>query len=754
MGIVMKEKQQPALESIVGIPKRDNFPPVVSDQIDDFYGLVDPQKIESFRQQEIEELARKIREMPALPFREAREREMLRLTAYYEAFATLFGIDLREVARTRTQINATVMYTSPILLQAMFNDKGQEDIQGRTFFESRIQAGGFSFNATSINVIEGYPMSFSVLKRKLGDSHGEYEIDYPAVSLPREVFRHLKGWHDEAFPDRPLKENPILSYIADAFSYRIHDWIHQAILYDTNSATRIFQKWSDDSFFVSHFFPDQSMINYEFMSDKIHYLVWQQLFGEHPETKEAILVQAALFLEQLDVFEQWLDSRDGTEKRLANFLGYVGLRGLFNIIPISKLATALEHNPRFVIIQTLLPEKYAGYLTKLYEPIDQLAIPFRRGKNTHLSLQQILEEYVNGLREEFQTQRLISISGELWNLGVKNKLPLLLKSLPGSIVQQIDKNMDIRHLDPRILLMLNNLFEEINRQFGKDVLKHIVQRVEIDADGYFYLMIDQNEIDISSSGSFVSIPYQKEAILIQLPWDYGESLIVTLTRSQNVIATQTGASVQIKPGEIFLINIENRQLAQKLLHASGSLQVKGGFDRFWETLNSERTRGHIALGDMYPYDWDKARDVFMIESENISFDPENRSILRAGHYKTRPARRRAAELSGPVSINTEKETTRRRVLFGCIVENHVQNSSLDLFPVDALSFDRFYQAERASLAPFGTSLIFAKKMGIKSLHASDQVVQMIFKSLGLINDVRIHGFRGKPSDLRIHSLLS
>ena len=419
----MKEEPRQEPGSISGVPKRHHFPPIVSDQIADFYRLTDTKMIEDFRKQEIAKLASLIREIPALPFSEAREQEMLRLSEYYEAFATLFGIDLREVARTRTQINATIMYTSPILLQAMFDDTGQEDKRGQTFFESRIHAGGFSFNATSINIVEGYPMSFSVLKRTLSDLSGDYEINYPAVSLPREAFWLIKRWDDIKYPDKPLGDNPLLAYIADTFSYRIHDWVHQAILYDTNSATRIFQKWSDDSFFVEHFFHDPSMINYEFISDKIHYLVWQQLFHEYPNLKGMLLTQTNNFLEDLDSFEQWMNMQgdrndtDHTSQRMANFLGYVGLRGLFNIIPIHELRAVFEKNLRFRTVQKIFPEKYAAYLTKLYEPIDQLAIPFRKGKSTRLSLQHVLEEYVSGLREEFQMQRLLSISGNCGRRG-------------------------------------------------------------------------------------------------------------------------------------------------------------------------------------------------------------------------------------------------------------------------------------------------------------------------------------------------
>jgi hypothetical protein len=741
----MNQTNQPNhFHPIPGIPKRDDFAPIIHAQMDEYYALTDPAAIGKFREREIETLAEKIRTLPRLPFNEAREREMLRLTQYYEAFATLFGIDLREIARTRTQINATVMYTSPILLQAMFDDKGGEDAQGLTFFESRIQAGGFSFNATSINIIEGYPMSFSVLKRILQDDGGDYEIDYPAVSLPREAFLQLQRWHASAYPDLPLAKNPILTFIADAFSYRIHDWIHQAILYDANSASRIFQKWSDDSYFVEHFFHDPAMINYEFMSDKIHYLVWGQLFDEHASIKEIMLENVNVFLRHLDAFEAW-----HTNPKLANFLGYVGLRGLFNILSIDDLKTHLTHNPRFAIIHELLPEQYRGYLAKLYEPVDQLFIPFRKGQNTRISLQQILEEYAAGLREEFQAQKLISISSELWKMGTRGDLTDLLHSIPESIAWQINDRMDIRFMDPRVLILIDKLIQRLGRSFIPEALDPLLARIEIDPGGYFYLRIDQDEVD---PNSFITVPYQKEAILIQLPWDYSEPLTVILTRSQNMLTTQIGASDQVTPGGILLVNVENERLAKGLLNTLTTPDSKSTFDFFWQRLNTERARGHIALGDAYPYDWAKAQSVFNVPQECISLDAHQRQILRAGYYQTRPAQRRAARSRGPISMNSNNGNAQRRILYGCVAENHVRGETSDIFPVDSRSFDRFYQADRLSLHPFKITPIFAKRTAFDSIEHANHAVRDIFETLSIINDVIMYGFRGKPQKVTFDSL--
>ena len=311
----------------------------------------------------------------------------------------------------------------------------------------------------------------------------------------------------------------------------------------------------------------------------------------------------------------------------------------------------------------------------------------------------------------------------------------------------------MRHLDPRILHMLNKSFTDIDHTFGKNALKRIVSRVEIDANGYFYFMINQDEVDTSSHSSFTEVPYRKKAILIQLPWDYGEPLTVTLTRSQNVIAMQIGASEQVLPGEIVLVNIDNRRLAEELLNALETMGSKRTFDAFWQKLNLERARGHITLGDIYPYDWDKAKDVFVIESENITYDA-GRLILQPGYYETKPAYRRATRLVGPVSMNTGKGHTRRRVLSGCVVENHIQKNSIDLFPVDALSFDRFYQADRTSLPPLYLSSILEQRIGIDSQELSNQAVHIMLENLELINAALIHGFRGKPQKVLIHSLLS
>jgi hypothetical protein len=745
-------------QKIPEVPQREHFQPIVNARLFDFYGLSDQQDREDFQKRELEELSSQINQIPVLPFGEAREREILRLTQYYEAFSTLFGVDLREVARTRTQINSTVMYTSPLLLQAMFQDKERGEEQGRTFFESRIQVGGFSFNATSINIINGYSFGFSVLKCSRADSTGPYEINYPAVSLPRMVFGRLKKWHASSFPNTPFDENLILSYIADTFSYRIHDWIHQAILYDADSTTRIFQKWSDDSYFVEHFFSDPSMINYEFMSDKIHYLVWQQLFKESLRAKDLIFQNAVKFMGALDLFHAWMMEtdeervNDHENKLLIDYLAYVGFRGLFNIIPIDELQETLKEHRYFLHARKLLPEKYLGYLAKLYEPLDQLTIPFRKETNAHLSLQQIIDEYVNGLREEFQVQRLMSISGELWRLGAENKLQGLLLSLPGSITQQLNEKADIRSFDPRIFNLLNNMIGILKSQVGNKVLDKIISRIEVDVDGYFYLSIDQDEVDTSPLCMSL-VDYAKEAILTQLPWDNEHALSLVLKRSQNVVADQVGAVSKINPGELILINVANKTLAHNLLREVDYLKTSALFNVFWKRVSAERSRGHVSLGDMYPYDFEKARSIFLISAEDIQKDNFGNLILKTGYYATAPAKRRVARLIGPLSMDAGYNNERRRVLYGGIAKNHVMEESLDIFPVDAASFDLFYHTNRFALPALKVSEPFVKRMGFKSIDQANDAIKIILESLEVINSARIHGYRGKPQAVKLLNLI-
>lgn len=726
------------------MPEREVYPMIINPNLGDCYKLDEKQQ-KDFRKAEIEILARQINELPYIDFTEDREQEIGRLLPYYTEFTNLFGIDLVAVARTRMQSSSTIMKSSPLFMLSMIDDD-QQSTENAIFFESRLEAGGFKLNATSQNIIEGFSYRFSVLKRQLKDKYGEYEVDFPAVSLDRKPLLRLQQWHTSNFGNNPLEENKLLINMQDIFSLRVHDWFHAAVIYDTASTTNIFQKWSDNSFFVKHFFDNPFMINYELLADKTHYLIWSEMFKKDTSLKSRVIDMASDLLKQIDLMELWNIKENKIDKeeaeRIGNYLAYVGLRGLFNVIPYGDidLIKAVGDRSRFkkVVGDYLAP--YKNYLSRVYEGIEN--IPFRKGKDEKLSMEQIFGEYVDALTEEARILRSKSITSsilrmDLGGFGYKK----VLDEFPKEVLAKMEnKELDLSDYDPRVFQVVSANLDYIKNKYGMDIFSECIRRIEVDDSGYFYFKVQSNEIRVDEN--WKEVLHAKKAILIQLPWDYKNDFDLNITRTQNLLAQQTGSTVKVKPGEVILINIHDEKMGKDLL-ASGTVNGDLDFDLFWKVLNQERQRGHSSLSDAYPYDIEKVQRVFDIPTD-MKVTRNSRMMITPNVYSTFESKRKATLVLGPISLNGRGDEERRRILYGAIVDNHVSSKSgIDIFPVDAKSFDRYYKGrQRLTLSPFRLAIN-------EKVSDLNNVVDGLLKSLEEANSIIIYGFRGKPEKVII-----
>lgn len=724
------------------MPEREVYPMIINPDLGDYYKLNEKEQ-KAFRKKEIESLAKQINDLPYADFTEDREKEIARLLPYYTEFTNLFGIDLIAVARTRMQSSATIMKSSPLFMLSMIDDD-QKNTESAIFFESRLEAGGFKLNATSQNIVEGFSYRFSVLKRQLKDKYGDYEVDFPAVSLDRMPLLKLQQWHMSNFGNNPLEENKLLKNMQEIFSLRVHDWFHAAVIYDTASTTNIFQKWSDNSFFVKHFFDNPFMINYELLADKTHYLIWREMFKKDGFLKLKIVEMANELLKDINLMEEWIIKENGGDKeeaeRIGNYLAYVGLRGLFNVVSFedSDLIRVVGGNDRFkkVVSDYLTP--YKSYLGRVYEGIEN--IPFRKGKDESLSMEQIFGEYVDALTEEARILRAKSITTailriDLSGFGYKE----ILDELPKEILAKMENlDLDLSDYDPRVFQVLSANLDFIKNKYGRDIYTECIRRIEVDDSGYFYLKVNSDEI--SETEGWKEVLHSKKAILIQLPWDYKTEFDLNIKRTQNLLAEQVGSSVKIKPGEVILINIQDEKMAKEMIERS---VVNGNFDfdKFWKTLEKERQRGHSSLSDAYPYDIEKVQKVFDTP-DNMKKMINNNLVITPSVYSTFESNRKAVLALGPVSLNGRSENERRRILYGAIVDNHTSSKTeIDIFPVDAKSFDRYYKGkQRLELSPFR----------LKNSEIN-MVIDGLLKSLEQANSIKIYGFRGKPEKVKIGS---
>lgn len=731
------------------MPEREAFPMIINQDLGKFENLSQEEKKE-FRRKEVEMLASQINDLPFVDFAEDREREMARLLTYYTEFTNLFGVDLIAVARTRMQGSGTVMKSSPLFMLSMIDDE-QKSEQNAIFFESRLEAGGFKLNATSQNIIEGFSYRFSVLKRQLKDRYGEYEVDFPAVSLDRKPLTRLVMWHKENFDNLALEENIVLKNMEDLFALRVHDWFHSAVIYDTASTTNIFKKWSDNSFFVKHFFDNPFMINYELLADKTHFLIWQEMFRKDPKLRGEIIGKAKALLDGINELEKWCNNNDPSAEeetlRIGNYLAYVGLRGLFNVMSFedTELKDAIGGYLRFrkVVDESLNP--YKDYLRRIYEGIED--IPFRKGSDKSLSMEQIFQEYVDALTEESRLQIAKATTStilktDLSGVGIKK----LLDTFPKYILKKMAiLELDLADFDPRIFQIISANLGYIKSKYGEELFEECVKRIDIDSSGYFYLKVERGEVD-ENLGWGEAVHF-KRCVLVQLPWDCPKELNLSVKRTENLLAEQVGASVKVRPGEIILINVRNNMLANSLI-AEGQEDNNFSFELFWKALEREKERGHQDLGDIYPYNREKALKVFKIPIQKIK-QSGDRFILEPGVYQTHESRRKVIRALGPISMDGSTEEDRRRILSGAIADNNIHSDNkIDRFPVDARSFDRSYsQVSRLDLSPFRFD---EKKLTTLGMN---EVVDTLLKSLESANSIKIYGYRGKPEKVKFELVL-
>jgi hypothetical protein len=749
-------------------------PPIVNPNARDAPDkITDPEGYREFRANEIDFLRKKTDQIPHDSFSETMNAEMERLRIYYETLGKLLGVDLGAIARTRIYQLATVMVSSFVFLQNMFseerraggtaNPSASKTADGKpevvTFFDSRENGGGMEFSANGGIEMAGYTAVFSVMKRKCVDDEGEYEIDYPVYSLPREVFVALQDWHEAVFPNQPFAENKLLKLGQKMMSRRVHDWIHAAILYDAKAITSSFKLWSDNSFFVEHLLDDPGMINYELLANNLHFEVWQDIYKQDPGAKDEVLGDVAEYTELVEMFSQWhhdqgLITQDEAH-RMGIFMSYLGVRSTYDILRYDDkdLTTVIGQSKLAEEASTLLPPKTRKFLDHIYAQDQKL--PFRMGSDQRLSKVEILNEYVVGLKDEAHAYR-----NEFINIALRTDFPQAREvplayedALLAEVIQEQIRNLDLSKGDPRAYKRLNEFFAKINLEYGEEMADLMANLTDVDQDGYFYVRLNQNELDFSEATEVV---HQKGAFLFQIPSENTDDITVNLVRVNTLISSQKGSQIAAKPGDVILVNTQNPDLVQQLLDEA-TREGKVDITILLARIKFYSEHGFSQLQDMYVYDKSKLVDTFVLPNRNSSDEVGTESVeVSPGYYVTKENHRLAMQ-SGPVSLDpsNKQNTGRHRITSGAVVKNHVQKTEgLDIFPVQEQSLSRFYNgAARKNLPLLKLNEAFYERHPMSEPLASGEtdtkqaireVLQATMDEFEKINNFLIFGTRGKP----------
>lgn len=682
--------------------------------------------------------------LPSYNFSVSREKEIERLEAYLDSFAELFGVELRAVLRTRVQILNSIMISSAVLLEDRFDSARSEgnssaDKEGGTFFDGRRTAGRFSLNANGSIDFGKYRMTFSVLKRPLDTgSDEEYEQDYPGYSLSRDVLERVIAWEGNA--------GWITTPLLDLVSWRVHDWIHQAILYDISSQSNVFRDWSKNSFFVEHLAEGAGRINYELLANHIHFRVWGELFKKDPKLKGHVIETAQNLLENLQKFSDHLQQaglNPADTADMVTLIAYTGLRALVDIISFEdpELTSQLAKYPEFEKVLAQIPRESKDFLKLTYS--QDLLIPFRSNSNARLAVADIIKEYLDSLVEErrdhLQNWAITELTSSEQTIGQ------ILASTPIEVRTKI-AGMSSEIYSISFLRWITELQQNLSPE-ERELWQKLMGVTEVDKSGFWYLQVDQNDFEFDNS-QVSEVTQSKSALVFQIPYDQQDGIDLTIERSQSILASQQSASAQAKPGEAIIFNCRDNSLARQILERS---VINGNVDanQCIRVINAFVKNKKIEVGDIYPMDANVAVQTFELENKNCcNSDDAGRIIIKPGFYRTGQNARKAYT-SGSISIDSGRQDgARRRVLRGAVVQNHIsQNGIKDVFPVQDVSFNRNYFQNWQNLSNIQLKDIYLEKLEVppelRSLFR--QYLPSYLEMLTQINDQIQFGPRGKPS---------
>lgn len=682
-----------------------------------------------------------IEALPVEEFDDAREKELERIAPYLDAFAELYGIDLRTALRTRAQILNAMMVSSPVMLENRL-EKGSgvasQDGSANTFFEGRMKGGKFDFNANGVLEIGKYQMIYSVLKRKIKTKKGdEYEQDYPALSFSRAVIKSLKKWTKLKGPHTEDDEQ-------DQIARRVHDWFHLAVLYDTQAQSQAFKAWSSDVYFVEHKAKGAGRINYELLANHVHFRVWQKIFEKDPSQKANIIAQAKRLLTEMDEFSKWLvdegeNQQDAHDQ--AMILTYGSIRGLVDIISFedAELVTALGDHWMFQEVIDRIPEESKQFLRLTYS--EDLTLPFDTESDQEFPVRAILQRYVDGLTVERITHnmnwnnRTVAESNRTWEQMI-NEAPVEIRQ---KIAGKSPSTYSIKFVE-----WITQAEKELTSE-EREVWKILMANTETDKSGFWYLKIDQSDFDFDAKEA-TEVTQAKTAIVFQIPYDHPAHIRLKIHRPATLLATQSGAETEADPGEVVVFNCRDGVLAKKILEQS---IIDGQFnaEKCIKIINNLVGSKKVEYGDIYPMDIDVAVRTFDLQTKgSVSSNAENKPLIKPGFYKT-PENKRKAYQIGPVSIDSGRNGERRKILKGAVVQNHIkQEGKTDVFPVHSVSFNRHYDKSWQSLSDLQLLPTYREKIGIPE-HLADAFKKFLPKYFELLNDVNNNlqlGPRGKP----------
>lgn len=690
----------------------------------------------------LEDWEQQISSLPKGSFEEERDKEFERLGPLISAFTSEFGFNILAIARTRTEILATILKSSALIVESRFNtdEPTHSPVQDGTFFDGRRHAGKIQLNANGAFTVGENTITFSVLKDKNDSASDPYEVDYAAYSIPRSLLQAVMQFQEVSGKD-------VVSPLQNLLSWRVHDWLHQAILYDVKSKTSAFQDWADDSFFVQHLVPGEGRINYELLTTHLHFRCWQELFEKDPAQKQLVLNEAVSFMQSITEFQKHLESNGGASSEKAHdaalALAYLGIRGLVDIIPYNDpdFQLVLNRFPLFLEVLQFIPDESKRFLKLAYDP--NLRLPFRKGQDVWLTVPEILKEYQQALEIERRAHV------QEWQTAEWQKSDMTYSEIMSRLPANISRQMQEKRLQkiPYPLDLLRQ-FGDIPENFTPEkqaAWQALADRTHLDASGLWFLELDQKDLDFSQAQEVIQ---QKTAIVIQIPHDYEGTIRLPIKRRHTLLSEHTEAFAEARAGEAVIFNCWDVSLAQSLLDQANS---RGSFDALSciENIIALGKTNKVDVVDIYPMSATTATRVFSLNEKHAVRQKNEQQVITPGFYRTSPNKRLAYRADAIAMDSGRNDGERRKSPEGAAVQNSSsQDGTLDVFPVLASSYMRIYDVPLSSLPDMQFSPEFSSTVGGEKLRNSEvqQLTTEYLHLLRTLNSAVMYGKRGKPNE--------
>lgn len=586
-------------------------------------------------------------------------------------------------------LNVTPVIVSDLLTGVTRGTYGFGDGKTAQIFAGKAQVEDLSMSAiasprlyrTDGQKDSGYVFRYCV--GKLG--FDGFEEHHPLYMIDHKVVANLVQWHESAFPNKPLSENPLLTSMARLLLVPTHDWGHAWLLYDRNAQTPEFKEWGDDIYNVEQKDGNKLLINYELITASMHKFTWQMLFDSDPELRPAVMNELADYHQHVTDFSDFVAATQNPEVALKeeNYLMYIPLSTLPFVIDWKsrELQSLFDQYP---VVKEQITRILGNAFDTLGANLD--TVPSRAKGETSTA------EYIRAypLQTEANERLRQEAKDAVFRYGSHASADIFraFRAFPETLVRQFGSEIRDPSVFPTIQFAIETLVSELIQAGASPTLVNTcIERMRMAPTGHFFFHLNRNEIDYDR---LEVCEQDKRVLLVRVP--QGSS--VTLEHTARTGLLDTVAKQQTIANEMVAFNVQNKEVADHILAAAKGLPAKEQLPAMIARAKElSKMSGIEGAGDIYPLRQTVAQEIY--------------GSAETGFRELLGRRRYGVATCGPIMLPLHDGSV-QSTLDGVMVyipkagssHNFNDDRDPDMHGIEATSFDRTYLAAATSVNPF------------------------------------------------------